>query len=163
MSDSLQPHELQHVRLPCPSSSPRVCPGSCPLHWWCHPAISFSDASFSFCPQSFPASGSFPISQLFASGDQNTGASASTSILPMSIQSWFPLRLTGLISFLSKGLSAVFSSTIFWRHQFFDALPSLRSISHNHMWPPGKLYGPLLAEWCHCFSTHRLGLSHIQQ
>ena len=157
MSDSLQPHELQHARLPCRSSSPRVCPSSCPLHRWCHLAISSSDASFSFCPQSFPASGTFPISQLFISGDQNTGASALTSILPTSIQSWFPLRLTGLISFLSKGLSGVFSSSTVWMHQFFGALTSLWSSSHNPMWPLGRpkpwLYGPLLAEWCHCFST----------
>ena len=98
MSDSLWPSGLQHARPPCASPSPEVCPSSCPLHWWCHPAISSSDALFSFCPQSFPASGTFPMSQLFMPDDQNTGVSASASVLPRSIQGWFPLRLTGLIS-----------------------------------------------------------------
>ena len=106
MSDSLWPHGLQLARPPCPSPSPKVSPSSCPLHQWCHPAISSSAALFAFCPQSFPASGTFPMSQLFASDDQNTTASASTSALPMCIQGWFPLRLTGLISLLSKGFSA---------------------------------------------------------
>ena len=102
-----------HVwRSPCPSPSPRVCPSSCPLHWWCHPAITFSDTLFSFCLQPFPASGTFPASQLFASDDQNTGTSASASVLLTSIQGWFPLRSTGLISLLSKGLSGVFSGGI---------------------------------------------------
>ena len=108
MSDSLQPHELQHARLPCPSPSPRVCSNSCPLSQWCHPTISSSVAPFSSCPQSFPASGSFPVSWLFASGGQSIGASVSAWVLP--IQGWFPLRLTGLISLLSKGLSRVFSN-----------------------------------------------------
>ena len=98
VSDSLWPHGLQHTRPPRPSPSPEVYPSSCPLHWWCHPAISSSDALFSFCPQSFPASGTFPVSHLFISDNQNTGASASASILSMSTQGWFPLRLTGLIS-----------------------------------------------------------------
>ena len=94
---------------------------------------------FSFCPWSFPASGTFPMSQLFASGDQNTGASASASVLPMSIQGWFPLRSTGLISFLSKRLSGVFSITTVWRHGFFGTTPpSLWSSSHNHTWPLGR-------------------------
>ena len=122
VSDSLLPHGLQHARPLCPSPSPIVCPSSCPLHRWCHPAISSSDTLF-FCPPSFPASGTFPVSQVFASDDQNTGVSASVSVLPMSIQGWFPLRLSGLISLLSKGLSGVFSSTIEWRHQFFSTLP----------------------------------------
>ena len=138
MFNSLRPHRLQHTRVSCPPPSPEVYPSSCPLHWWSHPAISSSDALFSFCPQSFPASGTFPMNQLFASGDQNTGASASASVLPKSIQGWFPLRLTGLISLLSKGLSRVFSSTTVRRHQFFDALPSLQSSSHNHTWPLGR-------------------------
>ena len=103
VSNSLQPHGLQHPRLPCPSPSHKVCLSSCPLHRWCHSAISSSDTLFSFCPQSFPASGTFPISQLFTSDDENTGVSA--SVLPMSIQGWFPLRLNGLISLQSKGLS----------------------------------------------------------
>jgi len=112
MSDSSWPHGLQHSRLPCPSPSPGVCPSSCPLHQWCHPAIYLIlCAPFSSCPQSFPASVSFPMSQLFASGGQSIGASTSTSVLPMSIQGLFPLRLAGLISLQSKGLSEVFSST----------------------------------------------------
>jgi len=104
---------------------------------WCHPVISSSDTLF-FCPQSFPASGTFPMSQLFVSGDQNTGASASASVLPMSIQGWFPLRLTGLITSLFKGLSRVFSRTIVQGHQFTGALPSLRSSSHSRTWPLGR-------------------------
>ena len=112
MSNSLQPHGLQHTRPPCPSPSPEVCLSSCPLHRWCHPALSSSDALFSFCPQSFPESGTFPM---FTSDDQNTGASA--SVLPTNIQGWFPLRLTDLISLLSRGLSGVFSTTV-WRQEF---------------------------------------------
>ena len=118
---TLLPHGLQHTRPPCPSPSPEVCPSSPPLHWWCHPAISFSDTLF-FCPHSFPASGTFPMSRLFVPDDQNTRASASGSVLPTSIQGWFLLRLTGLISLLSKGLSGVFSSTTVRRHQFFGIL-----------------------------------------
>ena len=137
MSDSLWPHKLQHARLPCPLLSPEVCPSSYPLHWWCHPAIS-SHALF-FSPQSFTASGTFPMSQLFQPDDQNTGVSASASVLPMSIQVLFSLRLTGLISLLSKGLSGVFSSTTVQRHQFFSTLLSLQSSSHNCLWP---LEGP---------------------
>ena len=133
VSDSLLPQGLPHTRPPCPSPSPKVCPSSRPLHWWCHPAISSSDALFSFCPQSFPASGTFLLSWLFKSDDQNPGASASTSVLPVSIQGWFPLRLTDLIM-LSKGLSGIFSSTTVQRHQFFGVLPSLQSSSHNCMW-----------------------------
>ena len=107
------PHELQHPRLPCPSLSPRVCSNSCPLTWWRHPTISSSVTHLTSCPQSFPASESFQMSQ-FASGGQSIGASA--SVLPMSIQGWFPLGLTGLISLLSKGLSRVFYSTTVWKH-----------------------------------------------
>ena len=133
-SDSLWPHGLQHARPPCPSPSPRVCLSSCLLHRWCHPAISSSDDVFSFYPQSFPASGAFPMSYLFASDDKNTGASPLASVLPVNIRGWSPLRLTGLIFLLSKGLSGVFSSTTVQRHQFFGILPSLRSSSHNHPW-----------------------------
>ena len=110
MSNSFQPHGLHHARPPCPSPPPGVCPSLYPLHQWCHPAISSSDAFFSFCSQSSPASGTFLVSWLFASGDQNTGASASASVLPIRVQGWFPLRLTSLISSLSKGLSGVFFS-----------------------------------------------------
>ena len=104
MSDSLWPHGLKHTRPRCPSPSPRVCPSSCSLHWWCHPAISFSEALFSFCLQSFPASGTFPVSQFFTLGDQSIGVSASASVLPMNIWDWFPLVLTGYIS--SQSLTA---------------------------------------------------------
>ena len=105
VSNSLQPHGLQHIRLLCFSPSPGVCPSSCPLNWWCDPTVSSSVTLLSFCFQTFPASGSFLMSQLFASSGQSTGASDSASILPKSIQGWFPLRLTGLISLHSKGLS----------------------------------------------------------
>ena len=109
VSDSLWPHESQHTRPPCPSLTPRVYPNSCPLSWWCHPTVSSSVVPFSSCPHSFPASGSFPKSQLFASGGQSIGVSASTPVLPMNTQDWYPLRWTGWISWQSKGLSRVFS------------------------------------------------------
>ena len=110
-SGSLQPHGLQHARLPCPSPTPGVCSNSCPLSRWCHPTVSSSVIAFSSCPQSFPASGSFPMSWPFASGGQSTGVSASASVFPINIQGQLPLGLTGLISLQSKGLSRVFSST----------------------------------------------------
>ena len=138
VSDSLWPHGLQPARPFCPSPLPEVCPSSHPLHWGCHPAISSSDTLFSFCPQSFQASETFPVSQLFTSDDQNIGVSASASVLPMSIQGWFPLRLTSLVSLLSKGLSGVFSRTTVQRHLFFGALPSLLSSCHIHRWPLQK-------------------------
>ena len=125
--NSLQPHGLQHTRPPCPSPSPRISPSSWSLHQWCCPGISSSDALFSFCPQSCPASGTFPMSHLFASDDINTGASASASVLQVNIQGWSPLRLTGLISFLFKGLSRVFSGTTIQRHQLFGIMPLLSS------------------------------------
>ena len=105
--DSFWTHGLQHARLPCPSVSPRVCSNSCPLSPWCHPTISCSVAPFSSCPQSFPASGCFPTSQLFASGGQSIGTSTSASVLPVNFQGWFPLGLTVLIYLLSKGLSSL--------------------------------------------------------
>ena len=105
VSNSLWPHGLQHIRLSCPSLSPRDCSNSCPSSWWCHPTVSSSVARFSSYPQSFAGSGSFPVSQLFTSGDQSTGASASASVLPVNTESWFLLVLTDLISLLSKGLS----------------------------------------------------------
>ena len=132
VSSSLRPHGLQHTRLPCPSLSPGVCSNSCPLSQWCSPTISSSIAPFSSCPQSFPVSGSFPMSWLFTSGGQSIGLSALASVLPMNIQSLFPLWLTGLISLLSKGRSRVFSSTTIWKHQFFSTQPSLLSNSHIH-------------------------------
>ena len=112
-------HELQHSRLLCPSLSPWVCSNSYPLSQWCHPTISSSVTPFSSCPQSFPASGSFPLSQFFASDGQSIGVSASASVLPMNIQDWFPLGWTGWISWQSKGLSRVFSNTTVQKHQFF--------------------------------------------
>ena len=117
VSNSLRPHGLQHARLPCPSPSSRVCSNSSPLSQWCHPTILSSIIRFSSCLQSFPASGSFLMSQVFGSGGQSIGASA--AVLPMNIQGWFPLRWTGLISLLSKGLSRVFSSTTVRKLQFF--------------------------------------------
>ena len=130
LSNCLWPHGLQHTRLPCPPLSPGVGSHSCPLSRWCHPTISSSVASFSSSLQSFPASGSFPMSQFFTLGGQSIGASASASVLPMNIQDWFPLGLTGLISFQSKELSRVFSNTTVQKHQFFSAQFSLWSNSH---------------------------------
>ena len=165
MSDSLQLYGLWHARLPCSSPTPRTCSNSCPSSWWCHPTISFSVVPFSSCPQSFPASGSFPMSQLFTSGGQSIGTSA--SVLPMNIQDWFPLGLTGLISLLSKGLSRAFSRTILQKYQFFSAQPSLWSnfriltwlvekimkwsVSHlvvyDSLWPSGLKLTRLLCPW----------------
>ena len=134
MSSSLWPYGLQHTRLPCPSLSPRVFSNSCPLSQWCHPTITSSIVSFSSCPQFFPATRSFPMNQLFPSSGQSSGTSASSSILPMNIQGWFPLGLTCLISLLCKGVSRVFSSTTVQKHQFFNAQPYLWSNSHIHTW-----------------------------
>ena len=119
VSDSLRLYGLQHARLPCPSPSPGLCSNLCPLSQWCHLTISFSVTPFSSCLRSFPASGSFPMSWVFASGGQSVGVSASASVLPMNIQDWLPLVLTSWISLLSKGLSRVYSSTTVWKHQFF--------------------------------------------
>ena len=140
VSDSLRPHEPQHTRLPCPSPTLGVHSNSCPSSWWWHPAISSSVFPFS-CPQSFPASGSFPVSQLLVSGGQSFGASASTSVLSMNIPGWIPLGLTGLITLQSKGPLRVFSSTTIWKHHFFGAQPSLWSSSHIHTWPLEKTTG----------------------
>ena len=118
---TLWPQGLQHARLPCPPLPLGVCSNSCPLSWWCYLIISLSVASFSICPQSFPASGCFPMSQLFPSGGLSIGASALASVLPMNIQNWFLLGLTSLISLQSKGLSRVFSSTTIRKHQFLSA------------------------------------------
>ena len=151
VSDSLWPHGLQHARLPYPSPSPGACSNSCSLSWWCHPIILFSVIPFASCLQSFPALGSFlPKSQLLASGGQSILASALASILPMNIQGWFPLGLTGLISLLSKRLSRIFFSTRIQRHQLVDAQPSLWSNSHINTWLLEKpwlwLYELLLAK-----------------
>ena len=125
MSDSLRPHGVQHARLPCPSPTPGIYSNSCPLSWWYHPTISSSVTPFSSCLQSFPTSGSFQMSQLFALGGQSIGVSASASVLPMNIQDWFPLGWTGWIFLQSKGLSRVFSNTTVQKYQFFGAQLSL--------------------------------------
>ena len=134
MSDFLWPHELQHTRPPCPSPIPGVYSNSCPLSRWCHPTISSSVVPFSSCLQSFPASGSFQMSQLFASGGQSIGVSVSTSVLTMNTQDWSPLGWTGWISLQSNGLSRVFSNTTVQKHQFFSAQLSSQSNSHIHTW-----------------------------
>ena len=138
-SNSLQPHRLQHARLPCPSPSPKACSNSCPLSQWCHPTILSSVTPFSSCPQSFPTSGSLPVSWLFASGGQSIGASASVSVPPMNIQDWFPLGLTGLTSLLSKGLSRVFSNT------------TVKSINSSAL---SFLYGPTVTSMHDYWKNH---------
>ena len=138
VSDSLRPHELQHTRPPSPSPTPGVYSNSCPLSWWRHPTISFSVVPFSSCPQSFPALGSFPMSQLFSWGGQSIGVSALASGLPMNTQDWSPLEWTGWISLQSKGLSRVFSNTTVQKHQFFGTQLSSQSNSHIHTWPLEK-------------------------
>ena len=125
VSDSLWPDELQHARPPCPSPTPSVHSNPCWLSTWCHPTISSSVVPFSSYPQSFPASGSFQMSQIFASGSQSIGISASTSVLPVNTQDWSPLGWTGWISLQSKGLSRVFSNTTVQKHQFFGPQLSL--------------------------------------
>ena len=132
-SDSLWPHELQNARPPCPSLTPGVYSNPCPLSRWCHRAISSSVIPFSFCPRPLPASGTFPMSQLFAWGGQSIGVSASAPVLPVNTQDWSPLGWAGWISLQSKGLSRVFSSTIVQKHQFFSAQLSSQSNSHPYM------------------------------
>ena len=134
VSDSLWLHEPQHARLCCPSPTPRIHSNPCSLSQWCHPTISSSVARFSSSPQSFPARGSFQMSQLLASGGQSIGVSASASVLPMNTQDWSPLGGTGWISLQSKGLSRVFSNTTVQKHQFFSIQPSLWSNSHIYSW-----------------------------
>ena len=148
MSNSLQPHGLQHTRPPCPSPSPGACSNSFPLSHWCHPTISSSVVPFSYL-QSFPASGAFPKFWPFTSSGQSTGASATMSILPMNIQDWFPLGWTGWISLQSKWLSRVFSNTTVQKHHFFGAQPSLWSSAHTY----GPTFENLLL-WGHCSPPH---------
>ena len=138
VSDSLQPHESQHTRPSCPLLTPGVHTDSRPFSQWCHPAISSSVVPFCSCPQSLPASESFPMSQLFAWGDQRTGVSALASFLPKKSQGWSPLGRTGWISLQSKGLSRVFSNTTVQKHQFFSTQLSSQSNSHIHTWPLEK-------------------------
>ena len=138
MSDSLQPHGLQHAKPPCPSPTHGVYSNSCPLSRWCHPAISSSVVPFSSWPQSLPASGSFPMNQLFAWGSQSIGVSALSSILPKNTQDWSPLGWTGWISLQCKGLSRVFFNTTVQKHQYLGTQLSLWSNSHIHTWPLEK-------------------------
>ena len=138
VSNSLGPHELQHARPPCPSPSARVHSDSRPSSRWCHPAISSSVVPFSSCPQSLPASESFPMSQLFAWGGQSTGVSALASFLPKKSQHWSPSEWTGWISLQSKGLSRVFSNTTVQKHQFFGTQLSSQFNSRIHTWPQEK-------------------------
>ena len=161
MSNSFQSHGLQHTRLPCPSPTPGAYSNLWPSSQWCHPTISSSVDPLSSHLQSFPASGSFPMSQFFTSGGQSIGVSASASVLPMNIQEWFPLGLTGWISLQSKGLSRVFSNTIVQKHQFFGTqlysatLTSIHDYWKNHSFDNTVL----LAKWCLCFLIHCLVLS----
>ena len=141
VSDSLQSHESQHAGPPCPSPTPGVCSNSCSLSQWCHPAISSSVVPFSFCPQSLPASGSFPVSQFFASGGQSIGVSASTSVLPMNTQDWCPLEWTGWISFQSKGL------------QVSCPTPQFKSINSSML---SFLYSPILTSMHDYWKNHSL-------
>ena len=163
MSDSLRSHGLQHTSPPCSSPAVRVYSNSCPLSQWCHPTISSSVVPFSSHLQSFPASRSFQMSQLFASSSQSIGVSASASVLPMSNRDWSPLGWTGWISLQSKWLKRVFSNTTVQKHQFFNAQLSSQSNSHIHIWPLEKpkpwLDGPLLKKQCLCFSLCCLGWS----
>ena len=129
---------MNRSRPPCPSPTPGVHSDSHPLSPWCHPAISSSVVPFSSCPQSLPASDSFPMSQLFSWGDQSIGISVLASVLPKKSQGWSPSEWTGWISLQSKGLSRVFSNTTVQKHQFFSAQPSLQSNSHIHTWPQEK-------------------------
>ena len=138
VSNSLRPHESQHAGPPCPSPTPRVHSDSCSLSRWWHPVISSSVVPFSFCPQSLPVSGSFPVSQLFAWGGQSIGVSALASFRPTKSQGWSPSEWTGWISLQSKGLSRVFSNTTLQKHQFFSAQPSSQSKSQIHTWPQEK-------------------------
>ena len=138
VSDSLWPHGLQHARLPCPSPTPGAYSKSCPSSRWCHPTSSSSVVPFSSCLQSFPASGSVPMSQIFASGGRSNGVSASASVLLMNIEERSPSEWTGWISLQSKGLSRVFSNTTVQKHQLFSAQLSSQSNSHIHTWPLKK-------------------------
>ena len=150
VSDSLRPHESQHSRPPCPSPTPGVHSDSCPSIRWCHPAIPSSVVPFSSCPQSLPASESFPMSQFLTWGGQSTRVSASASFLPKNTQGWSPSEWIGWISLQSKGLSRVFSKTTVQKHQFFSTQLSSQSNSSIHTWPQEKPYpwldGPLLAK-----------------
>ena len=147
-SDSLWPRGLQHAKPSCPSPAPSVYSNSCPLSQWCHPAISSSITPFSSCLQSFSASWFFPVSHFFQSGGQSIETSASASVLPMNIQTWFSLELTSWISLQSKGLSRAFASTTIWKHQFFSTRPSSWSNSRLYM-ATGKTVALTITDLCH--------------
>ena len=147
VSDSLSPHGMQHTRLPCPLSTPRTCSNSCPSSWWCYPTISSSVVLFSSHLQSFPASGSFPMSQLFASGDQSIRVWPSASALPINILDWFPLVLTGWISLQSKGLSRVFFNTTVQKHRFFSTQLFLFISHFSGQWNRDGLLKTGLLSW----------------
>ena len=171
----MPPHGLQHARFHCPSPSPRACSNSCVWSRWCHPTISSCIVPFSSCHESLPASESFPVSHFFTSDGQSIGASASASVLPMNIQDWFPLGLTGLISLLSKGLKNTFQHNskasilrcpAFFMVQFSHLYMTTRKIICIRLLESQKLlekklwlYGPLSTKWCLCFSICCLGLS----
>ena len=165
MSDSLGCKHLSFSRNSCPSLSPGVYSGSCPLSPWSYLTISSPATLFSSCLQSFPVSGSFPTSLLFMSSDQSIGASASAWVLPMNIHGWFSLGLTDLISLLPKGLLRVYTRTTIQKYQFFSTQPSLQFNSHMHTLilekPKFWSYGTLSPKWCHCFLMHCLRLSKL--
>ena len=166
VSDSLWPHGWQHTRLPCPSPAPGACPNSCPSRWWCHITISSSVVPFSSCLQSFPASGSFPMSQFFTSGDQSIGVSASASVLPMNIQDWFPLGWTGWISFSVQGtLKSLLQhhsskAPILWCSPFFIVQLSHPYMTTGKTTPLTRQIG-LLANLCLYFLICCLGWSQF--
>ena len=155
-SNSLWPHGLQHARLCCPTPSPGACSNSCPSSWWCHPIILSFVIPFSSWLQSFPVSGSFTMSWLFASGGQSIETSDSASIPPVNIQDWFPLGLTGLISLKSKGFSRVFFNTTVQKHQFFSAQTSLWSNSHIRTWL--LVFPAVIKPWFFLWRRHRVDL-----
>ena len=148
MSDSLWPHGVQHARLPCPSSTPGAYSNSCPLSRWCHPTISSSVVPFSSCLRSFPATGSFTLGQLFASGGQSIGALPSASVLPVNIQDWFPLEWTDLVSLQSKGLSRVLSNSVVSCITFYLYLEKYAKIKYKYDMMEIKMYhGPGKKKW----------------
>ena len=162
MSNCLWPRGPQHASPPCPLPTSRAYPNSCPLSWWCHPTISSSVIPLSSCPQSFLASGSFQMSQLFESGGQSIGVSASSAVLPRNTQDWSPLGWTGWISLQSKGLSRVSSNTTVQKHQFFGTKLSSQSDSHIHTWPLEKPQ-PWLGDLCWHFYIICSGNNWYQQ
>ena len=161
VSDSLQPHELQHARPPCPTPTPRVHPNPCPLSRWCHPTISSSVIPFSSCLQSIPASGCFSMNQFFSSGGHSIGVSALASVFPMTIQGWFPLGLTGWISLQSKGLLGVFSNMTVQKHQFFASGSQRIGASASALVLPMNIQDWSPLGWTGWISLQSKGLSRV--